>query len=332
MNMSLFQKTARVIARNTQIPNAQTAFGGTFGVAIDRSSVLEKVTLTLTASATFATAPTSAAVVAAGAKHLIVALSLRTSDGEIISAISGAQLSDFIDMLQYQTTPVTVIGANGGVSSVTYQVEVPFAMLDAHLDFHSALRGGGTSKLDLAVQIANQVRALAMVFGGSATPTLINVSCDIELNQYPEMAHDDRIAKSVQFLAAKQQAVGAGSGGTYTVQLDPDDATRIITIHTFDTTAGADAGVLADTVITNVKLVQGNKTLRDQSWGALRFAAQKIRQHSAVGFGLLDWGNDVASFALLSKEPIFLQLTIPATTPAARIEVLQNYIKPRAGA
>lgn len=330
MSTSFIEKTRLAILKNSR-RNQSAGIGGTIGIPIDRDGgLIEEIVLKITVSAAFAVAATSVDV-----RQFIERLNLRSNTGDLIKSVSGQQIYDMARLTERQATPVFTPGAGGGATgTVIYALELHHELDGAYFDSVSSLKTGDLSKLDLEVVVTNITKAGTIGFVGgtfAAVPAFL-MSIDAEVYVRPEMAYRSDIGSQDHFLQAREDS--GTVTGVRTIELDPSNWTRFITLHVDDISAGGgvNAAVPSDAIVGTIKMTQGSRILVDTDFRAARFATEQKRDKNITGFIALDWGDQNGAFCELDNSPVQLQYEILAGSPAWRVQVAQDYVRNKAEA
>lgn len=323
MAQSLIPKTTGVKIKNSERLKS-AGFGGQIGIKIDRDGgILNEIALSITAQANFLVAPTSVDV-----RQLIEKINLRSSTGDIIKSLSGQQAYD-LARIHEDPAPVTFVpGAGaGGLGYVNFGLELHLELDGAYYDMASSIRGSDVSKLDVEIIPTNQVKAQTIGFIGStfaAAPNFV-MSVDVELFTRPGMAGRADVSYQDHYVTARSDT-GTVSG-VRTIELDPSNLTREITIHTDDVSAGTNAAVPSDALVGTVTIRQGSRILLDSDFASLRKDTMRKHGLDITGFAVISFGDQHTEFAELNKTPVQIQYEIAAAAPAYRVEIAQDYVK-----
>lgn len=329
MAQTLIPLTQEVILKNSE--SGKTAgFGGKLGFRIDRTGgLIVELGVDILVSAAFAVAPTGVDV-----RQFIEQINLKSSDGELVAALSGQEIYDFARLTEKQPVPKLTPGAGGGaVGTVRYYQEIHLEMDGTYFGQMTGLVGEEASKLDLEIIVANATKAQHAFTGATfAAAPLFAFTADVEVYSHPDFQSIRRSTPSVgtqcQYLVNKTLA--QTSTGRHSLELDPSCLMRAIVLHVDDVSAGAGLEVPSDSIVSNVRLVQGNKLLRETTFTDMRFVAEsKTELGNVVGCGVLWWGDQETAFASLDTSPVQLQFDIVGGAPAWRVQATQNYKRDR---
>lgn len=319
MAQSLIAKTELVVRDITRGTNTALA-GGKISLEIDRSSLLAEMALKFVVSATCTVAPTSFDV-----RQFVERLTLKNSDGDVIAGLSGQQCYDLARLTEDDAAAVTVAAI--GASSARYTMELHSEMDGAYHDLATAVRGSDHSKFTLEIEVCSEAKAAGIGFAGATiTANTLSMTVTVEAYTYPAMVNSEEVATDTHYSVAKEYS--GTTSGRKSIQLDPSNLTRFITLHVDNIAGGVNAAAPSDSLVSNVILRQGSEILREVTFESMRFATQKKRGKNITGFGVLDWGDFEGGFCRLNDSPVYLDFDVTAAT-ACRVQVAQDYMRAR---
>lgn len=326
MATSFIEKTRRAVLKNSR-RNVSAGAGGTIGIPIDRDGgLIDEIVLKCTLSAAFTVDPTAVDV-----RQFIERINLRSNTGDLIKSLSGQQVYDMARLTEDPSTVRQTLGGGAGATSTwQFSVELHHELDGAYFDAVSSLKTAGLSKLDLEVIVASQAKLSGCAFTGEtfAGAPAILLTVDPEIYCRPEMAFREDVGTQDHFLTSREDS--SPVTGVRTVELDPSNMTRFIGLHVDTVAGGVNAAIPSDAVIGTVKLTQAGRILVDTDYAALRDATEQKRGINVTGFAAIDFGDQNGAFAALSDAPVQLQFEVLAGSPAWRVQVTQDYVKPHA--
>lgn len=315
-NYSEFKTTMgiRQVGADTQVTSA-TNLSPQSRIKLDRANLTTEHRVILTASQSYAVAPTGVDI-----RRAISNIALETDDGKRYDmggdgAVDLALFTSQALLVQDQVLQI-------GVSTVRGSFDIHHFLHDCKQDMATALETSEMGSLDLVITWATKTDNL---FTGGTQNGEITYNAVIEAVEYPEMSRKN--FQTAVHVTKRKVFSGTVAGIQPDLELSTGGSMRFLMVHAYDLTGATPA--LSNGVLSNLTLKIGDKVYRATTFKNIQVDNAIERNFSRTGVAVFDFGDDMHGFLDLTQaHRVVLQPEVVTGAPASwRVVVHEDYVR-----